>query len=68
MPTVSFCSLFLIALIAAMFPVPGYTLDLIPDWIKSERARKTVWELRDQYVRLVNQDTRHGKPPGGLRR
>ena len=27
MPTVNFCSLLLIALIAEMFPVPGYTLD-----------------------------------------
>lgn len=63
MPTVRYCSLYLIALISALFPAPGYTFELIPAWFKSERARKTVWELRDQYVRLVNQDTLHGKPP-----
>lgn len=42
MATVSFRSLFLIALIAAMFPVHGYRLYKIPDWFKSERVPKTV--------------------------
>ena len=63
---VRYCSLYLIALISALFPVPGYTFKLIPAWFKSERARKTVWELRDQYVCLVNQDTLHGKPPAPM--
>jgi len=60
MATVSFRSLFLIALIAKMFPVQEYRLYQIQDWFKSERVPKTVWELRDQYVRLVNQCPLHG--------
>ncbi len=60
--TVSFRSLFLIALIAAMFPVRGYASYQISDWFKSERVPQTVWEMRDQYARLIKQSPLHYKP------
>ena len=63
MATVSFRSLFLIALIAAMFPVHGYASNQISDRFKSERVPQTVWELRDRYACLINQSPLHYKPP-----
>ena len=40
-------------LLGTMLPVVSVALDLIPDVFQKEKVSATVWELNEQYVRLV---------------
>lgn len=43
----------LMLMFCCMIAPPAYSLDLIPSFFEKEKVKATIWDLNEQYVRLV---------------
>ncbi|MCB1746609.1 MAG: SHOCT domain-containing protein [Gammaproteobacteria bacterium] len=44
---------FTATILACAVPLSGFALDLLPDFFKKDEVTATIWDLNEQYVRLV---------------